>query len=99
MGALHAGHLALVDEAGRRSDVVVVSIFVNPLQFNRGDDFDKYPRPIDDDVEACRAVGVDAVYAPTASVMYPAWLPDPRRAGPVGRHAGGLGPARALPWR
>ena len=71
MGALHAGHLALVGEAARRSDVVVVSIFVNPLQFNRGDDFDKYPRSIDDDVEACRAVGVDAVYAPTASAMYP----------------------------
>jgi pantoate--beta-alanine ligase len=71
MGALHAGHLALVEEAARRSDVVVVSIFVNPLQFNRGDDFDTYPRPIDDDVEACRAAGVDAVYAPTASVMYP----------------------------
>ncbi|MEP7114302.1 MAG: pantoate--beta-alanine ligase, partial [Ilumatobacteraceae bacterium] len=66
MGALHAGHLALIDEAHRISDAVAVSIFVNPLQFNRGDDFDKYPRPIDDDVEACRAAGVDAVYAPTA---------------------------------
>jgi pantoate--beta-alanine ligase len=71
MGALHAGHLALMDEARRRCDVVVVSIFVNPLQFNRGDDFDRYPRPIDTDVEACRAAGVDAVYAPTAAAMYP----------------------------
>ncbi len=71
MGALHAGHMALVDEARRRSDVVVVSIFVNPLQFNRGDDFDMYPRPIDDDIDACRAAGIDAVYAPTAAVMYP----------------------------
>jgi pantoate--beta-alanine ligase len=71
MGALHAGHLALIEEARRISDVVVVTIFVNPLQFNRHDDFDKYPRPIDDDLEACRAAGVDAVYAPTASVMYP----------------------------
>jgi pantoate--beta-alanine ligase len=71
MGALHAGHLALVREAAARTDVVVVSIFVNPLQFNRSDDFDKYPRPIEDDVEACRAIGVDAVYAPTAAVMYP----------------------------
>ena len=71
MGALHAGHMALVEDARRRSDVVVVSIFVNPLQFNRGDDFDKYPRPIDDDVDACRAAGVDAVYAPTAAAMYP----------------------------
>jgi pantoate--beta-alanine ligase len=72
MGALHIGHMALIDEAQRRGDVVVVSIFVNPLQFNRGDDFDHYPRPIDEDVEACRSAGVDAVYAPTAAVMYPA---------------------------
>jgi pantoate--beta-alanine ligase len=71
MGALHAGHMALIDEARGRSDIVVVSIFVNPLQFNRDDDFDKYPRPIDQDVDACRAAGVDAVYAPTAAVMYP----------------------------
>lgn len=71
MGALHAGHMALIEEARQRSDVVVVSIFVNPLQFNRDDDFDKYPRPIDSDVEACRAAGVAAVYAPTAAVMYP----------------------------
>jgi pantoate--beta-alanine ligase len=71
MGALHAGHLALIEEARRRSDVVVVSIFVNPLQFNQADDFDKYPRPIEDDVAACRAAGVDAVYAPTAAAMYP----------------------------
>jgi pantoate--beta-alanine ligase len=71
MGALHAGHLALIEEAGRRCDIVVVSIFVNPLQFNRSDDFDQYPRPIDADVDACRAAGVDAVYAPTAAVMYP----------------------------
>jgi pantoate--beta-alanine ligase len=71
MGALHAGHRALIDEAHRLGDAVVVSIFVNPLQFNRADDFDTYPRPIDDDVEACRTAGVDAVYAPTAEAMYP----------------------------
>jgi len=71
MGALHAGHLALVDDARRRADVVVLSIFVNPLQFDVRDDFDRYPRPIDDDLDACRARGVDAVYAPTAGAMYP----------------------------
>jgi pantoate--beta-alanine ligase len=71
MGALHAGHLALIEEAHHLSDVVAVSIFVNPLQFNRGDDFDHYPRPIDDDVEECRAAGVDVVYVPTAAAMYP----------------------------
>ena len=71
MGALHAGHLALIDEARGRCDVVVVSIFVNPLQFDRPDDFAGYPRPIDDDVALCRECGVDAVYAPVAATMYP----------------------------
>jgi pantoate--beta-alanine ligase len=71
MGALHAGHLALVAEARRRADVVVVTIFVNPLQFDRRDDFDAYPRPIDSDLGVCAAAGVDAVYAPTAAAMYP----------------------------
>jgi pantoate--beta-alanine ligase len=71
MGALHEGHLALIDEARRHVDVVVVSIFVNPLQFNRPDDFTNYPRPIDDDLARCDAYGVDAVYAPVAATMYP----------------------------
>lgn len=71
MGALHDGHLALVADAARRCDDVVVSIFVNPLQFNEAADFDSYPRPIDDDVAACNAAGVSVVYAPTASAMYP----------------------------
>jgi pantoate--beta-alanine ligase len=71
MGALHEGHLALVDEARRHADAVVVSIFVNPLQFNRPDDFAEYPRPIDDDLAACERHGVDAVYVPVASTMYP----------------------------
>lgn len=71
MGALHDGHLALIDEARRHADVVVVTIFVNPLQFNRPDDFATYPRPIDDDLARCEAQGVDAVYAPLANTMYP----------------------------
>jgi pantoate--beta-alanine ligase len=71
MGALHAGHLALVEEARRRSTVRIVSIFVNPIQFDRASDFDRYPRAIDDDLAACRTAGVDAVYAPTAATMYP----------------------------
>jgi pantoate--beta-alanine ligase len=71
MGALHDGHFALVDEARRIADVVVVTIFVNPLQFNQTSDFDRYPRAIDGDLAACDAAGVDAVYAPTAAVMYP----------------------------
>ncbi len=71
MGALHDGHLRLVEAAAERCDEVVVSIFVNPLQFNETVDFDSYPRPIDDDVAACEAVGVAAVYAPTGAAMYP----------------------------
>jgi len=71
MGALHGGHLQLVADAASRSDDVVVSIFVNPLQFNVDADFDAYPRPIDDDVAACETAGVAAVYAPTAAAMYP----------------------------
>lgn len=71
MGALHDGHLALIAAAREHADVVIVSIFVNPLQFNRRDDFDAYPRPLDDDIEICRRVGVDVVYAPLASAMYP----------------------------
>jgi pantoate--beta-alanine ligase len=71
MGALHDGHLALVREARRHADDVVVTIFVNPLQFNSHADFDRYPRPIDDDLDVCDTAGVDAVYAPTADAMYP----------------------------
>lgn len=71
MGALHAGHLALVEAVSRRADVCVVTIFVNPLQFNQSTDFDSYPRPIDDDLRICAAAGVTGVYAPTASAMYP----------------------------
>ncbi len=71
MGALHRGHHELLTLGRRGADRVVVSIFVNPLQFNEPADFDGYPRPIDRDLEDCRRLGVDAVYAPTAAVMYP----------------------------
>lgn len=71
MGALHDGHVALIGEARRRADRVVGSIFVNPIQFDRRDDFERYPRPLDDDVARSRAAGVDAVYVPRAAAMYP----------------------------
>jgi pantoate--beta-alanine ligase len=71
MGALHAGHRRLVEVAHDHGDTVVVSIFVNPLQFDVRDDFDRYPRTLDDDLAQCRAAGVHAVYAPTAATMYP----------------------------
>ncbi|HEY3484457.1 MAG TPA: pantoate--beta-alanine ligase, partial [Ilumatobacteraceae bacterium] len=72
MGALHDGHLALIVEARRRAETVIVTIFVNPRQFDRVDDFEKYPRPVDDDVAACRDAGVTAVYTPKPAAMYPA---------------------------
>jgi pantoate--beta-alanine ligase len=71
MGALHAGHLALVAAARARAERVVVSIFVNPLQFDRRDDFDRYPRTLGDDAALCATAGVDAIYAPSAGAMYP----------------------------
>jgi pantoate--beta-alanine ligase len=71
MGALHAGHLALIEAARRRAERVVVSIFVNPIQFDRRDDFERYPRALADDVALCRGAGVDAVFAPSAAAMYP----------------------------
>jgi pantoate--beta-alanine ligase len=71
MGALHAGHAALVDMARRECGVVVVSIFVNPLQFNSQDDLARYPRTLDADVELCRKLGVDVVFAPSAAEVYP----------------------------
>src|SRR5688572_7930342 len=71
MGALHAGHTALIDAARRECAVVVVSIFINPLQFNSPDDLARYPRAIDADVALCRKHGADIVFAPSAAEVYP----------------------------
>lgn len=71
MGALHAGHLSLVRAAREAADRVIVTIFVNPKQFNNPDDLQKYPRTEDRDAEKLRDMGVDVVYAPTLAHMYP----------------------------
>ena len=71
MGALHTGHISLIEAAVKDCDFVVVSIFVNPTQFEQGEDFEKYPRPIEADVEICRKAGVDVVFAPEPQHIYP----------------------------
>lgn len=71
MGALHEGHLRLVDESRRRTDVTVMSIFVNPLQFGAGEDLARYPRPIEQDRFLASARGVDALFLPEVAEMYP----------------------------
>jgi len=74
MGALHEGHKRLIDLARAECDLVVVSIFVNPLQFDREDDLNKYPRTLESDVDMCSASHVDVVFAPPVAEMYPSPL-------------------------
>jgi pantoate--beta-alanine ligase len=71
MGALHAGHGRLIETARAACQVVVVSIFVNPLQFDRGEDLTRYPRTLDEDLDLCRTLGADIVFTPGAAEMYP----------------------------
>ena len=71
MGNLHDGHLTLVDEARERGDIVVVSIFVNPMQFDRADDLARYPRTLQEDCEKLNRRSVDVVFAPAPSEVYP----------------------------
>ncbi|MGP3196052.1 pantoate--beta-alanine ligase [Serratia marcescens] len=74
MGNLHDGHMTLVDEARARADVVVVSIFVNPMQFDRPDDLARYPRTLQEDSEKLTRRGVDLVFAPAPASVYPQGL-------------------------
>ncbi|MET8679265.1 pantoate--beta-alanine ligase [Streptomyces sp. NPDC004647] len=88
MGALHEGHATLIRHARKRAGrggMVVVTVFVNPLQFGPHEDFDRYPRTLDTDVDVCREAGADVVFAPTVETVYPHGQPQVRLgAGPMG---------------
>lgn len=85
MGALHAGHAELIKRARERNDQVIVTDFLNPLQFAPDEDLDKYPRTFAADLELCRAEGVDLLFAPGPSEVYPVGDPVVRvAAGPIG---------------
>jgi pantoate--beta-alanine ligase len=84
MGALHAGHDSLVSRAHRENQRVVVSIFVNPKQFGPHDDFEKYPRPFEQDRARLEALGVDAIFHPPVDQIYPAAFKTRVDPGPLG---------------
>ncbi|MCM0621532.1 pantoate--beta-alanine ligase [Nocardioides bruguierae] len=89
MGALHDGHASLMRAAREQvgDGPLVVSVFVNPLQFGAGEDLDRYPRTLDADLEVCAEAGVDVVFAPTVAEMYPTWPAQPQvtvEPGPLG---------------
>ena len=73
MGALHDGHVSLLERARAECEVVAVSIFVNPLQFGDPEDIEKYPRTMERDLDVCARAGVDVVFAPAVTEMYPSW--------------------------
>lgn len=84
MGALHDGHRSLVTESTARCGATVVSIFVNPTQFDDRADFENYPTTLEADLDVCRAAGVDAVYLPSVEVMYPPGSSTTVDPGPIG---------------
>jgi pantoate--beta-alanine ligase len=89
MGALHGGHRSLMRLARERADTVVVSVFVNPLQFGPDEDFDRYPRDLAADTALCAEEGVDVVFAPSVGTMYPAPQMVTVDAGPMGERLEG----------
>ena len=90
MGALHAGHVSLIELARSHAETVVVSIFVNPLQFGPGEDYARYPRPLEADLERCAALGVDLVFVPPVTDLYPPGRQVSVSAGGIGTVLEGL---------
>jgi pantoate--beta-alanine ligase len=89
MGALHAGHLSLIAAARQASDLIVLSLFVNPAQFGRGEDLEHYPRDEAHDAEAAEVAGVDLLFAPSADEMYPEGFDTWIEPGKVGSYLEG----------
>jgi pantoate--beta-alanine ligase len=86
MGALHLGHIALVERARAENRAVAVSIFVNPLQFTSGEDYERYPRVFEGDVALLEAAGVAVLYAPSVEHMYPPGFQMRLEPGEIGEH-------------
>lgn len=84
MGALHAGHLSLIKEARKHAELIVVSIFVNPLQFGAGEDFEKYPRTIEEDAAKLEDIGVSVLFMPTVNDLYKGNMNVSESAGKIG---------------
>ncbi len=100
MGNLHDGHMKLVDEAKARADVVIVSIFVNPMQFDRPDDLARYPRTLQEDCEKLNKRKVDYVFAPAVEEIYPQGLEGQTYVDVPGLyHAGRRQPSGSFPRR
>ena len=83
MGALHEGHLSLIRKAKEQNDIAVVSVFVNPIQFNNKEDLAKYPRTVDADCEKLESVGADFVFIPSVEEMYPEPVKEEYHFGPL----------------
>jgi len=91
MGALHAGHLSLIEQArAQGADRVIVSIFVNPTQFGKDEDLDRYPRDLEGDLEMLRSMDVDLVFTPSVDTMYPNGSQTTVTVGHLSRHLCGL---------
>lgn len=71
MGCLHAGHASLIKQSVKKADITIVSVFVNPIQFGPNEDYDKYPRTLEEDAKLCEETGADYIFSPCAKEMYP----------------------------